>query len=100
MNRKVLVDFDVGDFHQQKLPQDEEVHQCVLLKYLNRYLHYVRTPHRSRWRLIVPKESTGTDDLNVLDYVLFCPCCGEDLRQHTSMEAPGNPQLESLLEKV
>jgi hypothetical protein len=38
--------------------------------------------------------------LNVLDYVLFCPCCGEDLRQHTSMEAPGNPQLESLLEKV
>lgn len=101
MSKKIQVDFDVTEFHQQNgQPQDDEIHQCELLKYLNRYLQYVRMPHSSRWRLIVPEDSTGDNDMVVLSYVLFCPCCGKDLRKDTGEGIPGRPHLESLLAEV
>lgn len=83
------------------MPKDGEIHQCELLKYFNRYLYYVKSKHgASRWRFIVPKDSTGTDDMDYLGCVLFCPCCGLDLRPDTGEGAPGRPELERLLKKA
>ena len=82
------------------MPKDGDIHQCELLKYLGRYLHYTDGGEYRRWRFIVPKASTGTEDMDNLTYVLFCPCCGLDLRADTGSGISGRPQLQQLLKKV
>ena len=82
------------------MPKDGEVHQCELLEYLGRYLYYVDGGEFRRWQFIVPRESTGTEDMDYLTYVLFCPCCGLDLRPDTGSGIAGRPQLQELLRSL
>lgn len=98
------------------MPKDGEIHQCELLEYQGRYLQFVvadseQIPterrlfpetkwYHSRWELILPNESTGNGDVAILTHVLFCPCCGEDLRPDTVGCIAGRPQLAGILHQL
>ena len=86
------------------MPKDGDTHQCELLEYLGRYLDYVGPSSQgySRWRFVVPEESLGDGkgDTIFLQYVLYCPCCGMDLREDTGPGFAGKPRLHELIQEA
>lgn len=90
--REVRTDTPEVEEYSQIMPYEDEVHECVLLKYEGRYLEYCCSGKtNARWRLISP------DELVILQIVLFCPACGLDLRGDTSSNWGGKPDLNRIL---
>jgi hypothetical protein len=87
---------------KRSMPVEGERHQCALLEYHNRCLEYCCAgKDNARWRLLIPADATGNDDDEVvISNVLFCPCCGKDLRADTGTRAAGDVVRSKLLREA
>ena len=81
------------------MPKEDEIHQCEFLKYQGRYLQFCCEGRgNARWRLIWAKTGEPSDcDEVFVQNVLYCPCCGKDMRAGVGTEPAGRPEEARLL---
>jgi len=85
------------------MPEEDETHQCNALELQSRYLEYCCAGEgNARWRLIHDVDGNLTEDpkdMVFMQYVLFCPGCGKDLRQDIAADSAGRPHENKVLKE-